>query len=252
MLCCCRASITVKPAYRAHFVRPSCCSIPGQSKCEAVALRRHKYAHRALILLASILIALVPITLAWGYGEMWENGEPLLHPWPYRAYLPFIWFIACIAVCGNSWVENHLPTIEPDEEVEPPHALQSGEGVPDGAMNWRRVPPEVFWSFGYFVVLSLILYFSIDLLLDRALNDTNRIPTYWRAINLTTGVSPLVPLMALIVGLYGWCWYSLQGLALFGEDGRYCQPMETCNSPETGPIYCGCSAGIGRQSRLRS
>ena len=67
-------------------------------------------------------------------------------------------------------------------------------------------------------MLSLILYFAIDLLLDRALNDTNRIPTYWRAINLTTGVSPLVPLMALIVGLYGWCWYSLQGLALFGED----------------------------------
>ena len=27
-LCCCRASITVKPAHRAHFVRPNCTSIP--------------------------------------------------------------------------------------------------------------------------------------------------------------------------------------------------------------------------------
>ncbi len=50
------------------------------------------------------------------------------------------------------------------------------------------------------------------------MNDANRIPTYWRAINLTAGVSPLVPLISLIVGLYGWFWYSLQGLALFGED----------------------------------
>jgi hypothetical protein len=220
VLCCCRASITVKPAYRAHFVRPGCSSIPGQSKCEAVALRRHKYAHRALIFIASILIALVPITLAWGYGEMWENGEPLLHPWLYRAYLPFIWLIAFIAVCGNSWVENHLPKLEPNDDLVPQPKPESSKEVADGFIGWmqKKVPSEVLWSFLYFIVLSLILYFCIDLLLDRALNDTNRIPTYWRAINLTTGVSPLVPLMSLIVGLYGWCWYSLQGLALFGED----------------------------------
>ena len=31
-LCCCRASITVKPAHRAHFVRPNCTSIPGAIK----------------------------------------------------------------------------------------------------------------------------------------------------------------------------------------------------------------------------
>jgi hypothetical protein len=220
LVCCCRASITVKPAYRAHFVRPGCSSIAEQSKCEVAALRRHRYAHRTLILLASILVALVPITLAWGYGEMWENGEPLLHPWLYRVYLPFIWGMACIAVCGNSWVENHLPTLEPDDELYPQPIPKTSKRVPDGFIGWmqKKVPSAVLWSFLYFVVLSLILYFSIDLLLDRALNDTNRIPTYWRAINLTTGVSPLVPLMSLIVGLYGWCWYSLQGLALFGED----------------------------------
>ena len=51
-----------------------------------------------------------------------------------------------------------------------------------------------------------------------ALNDSNRVPTYWRAINLTTGLSPLVPLVSLIAGLYGWFWYALQGVAFFGED----------------------------------
>ena len=52
----------------------------------------------------------------------------------------------------------------------------------------------------------------------RSLNATNRVPTYWRSMNLTTGVSPLVPLMALAVGLYGWVWYSLHGLALLADD----------------------------------
>ena len=63
-----------------------------------------------------------------------------------------------------------------------------------------------------------MLYWCLEFSLDFALNDSNRIPTYWRAINLTTGVSPLVPLVALIAGFYGWFWFSLQGLALFGED----------------------------------
>ena len=82
----------------------------------------------------------------------------------------------------------------------------------------RRVPAAVWRSFFLYTGLSLILYWCLDFFLDGALNDTNRIPTYWRAINLTAGVSPLVPLVSLIAGLYGWFWYSLQGLALFGED----------------------------------
>jgi hypothetical protein len=67
-------------------------------------------------------------------------------------------------------------------------------------------------------MLSLLLYWFVDFFLDTVLNDANRIPTYLRAMDLTTGVSPLVPLVALVLGLYAWFWCALGGLALFNED----------------------------------
>ena len=39
---------------------------------------------------------------------MWQGGEPLPDPWPYRAFLPLIWFIVGFAVCANAWVEDNL------------------------------------------------------------------------------------------------------------------------------------------------
>jgi hypothetical protein len=196
-LCCCRASNTVNPAHRAYFVRPNCSSPESLTNRDAASLRRHQNTHQALILFGSILVALLPIILAWGYGEMWQGGEPLPDPWIYRAFLPLMWLIAAIAVCGNTWIEDYL---------------FSRRGGPE-----REVPGAVWRSLLLFTLLSLMLYWCLDFSLDGSLNDANRIPTYWRAINLTTGVSPLVPLVALIAGLYGWFWYSLQGLALFGE-----------------------------------
>jgi hypothetical protein len=37
-------------------------------------------------------------------------------------------------------------------------------------------------------------------------------------MNLTSGVSPIVPFVLLLFGLYIWFWYALHGLALFGPD----------------------------------
>ncbi len=208
LLCCCRASITAKPAHRAHFVRPNSNSPHPLTECDDDALRHQQNSHRALVLLGSILVALLPITLAWGYGEMWEGGEPLPDPWRYRTFLPLIWLTAAGAVAGNAWIEDHLfwrPDVQ--ESVVPPAPV-------------RR---SLLWFTG----ISLLLYWCLDFFLDFALNDSNRIPTYWRAINLTTGVSPLVPLVALIAGFYGWFWFSLQGLALVGEDRPQLPPAES-------------------------
>ncbi len=224
-VCCSRASITVKPAHRAHFVRPNCAEVTNpcaksEVPCDGPYLRRQQNAHRALVLFGSILVALLPITLAWGCGEMWEGGEPLPNHWAYRAFLVLTWSIAGIAVCANTWVEkylfeqNDLPPVEQN-------CWQQITAMARGFRAWaghRTVPGEVRRSLLSFVLISIILYWCLDFALDRALNDANRIPTYWRAINLTTGVSPLIPLVALIAGLYGWFWYSLLGLALFGED----------------------------------
>jgi hypothetical protein len=217
-LCCCRASLTVKPAHRAHFVRPNCC--PSEMDCDAAYLRRQQHAHRALVLFGSILVALLPITLAWGYGEMWKGGEPLPNPWPYRVFLSLTWLIAGIGVCANTWVEEYLFERHDPTPVKETTRERINKVVRD-FLDWTKegeIPAEVWRSLRHFLGFTLLLYWCVDFCFDGALNDANRIPTYWRAINLTTGLSPLVPLVSLIAGLYGWFWYALQGLAFFGED----------------------------------
>ena len=227
--CCCRASITVKPAHRAHFVKPNCTSQARQAVCDVDHLRRQQRSHQALILFGSMLIALLAITLAWGYGEMSEGGEPLPNPWWYRAFLPLIWATAAIAVCGNAWMEYfRFRTDDPDYASAAnlwPWLLlvfRQLEKKKIGQLPLlisRKLHSAGVWSsLLFYTLISLLLYWLLAFSLDGALNTTNRIPTYWRAINLATGVSPLVPLLSLIAGLYGWFWFSLQGVALFGED----------------------------------
>lgn len=50
------------------------------------------------------------------------------------------------------------------------------------------------------------------------LSLANRVPAYWRNVHLLSGVSPLLPQVLLIAGMYGWFWFTLHGLALLGED----------------------------------
>jgi len=52
------------------------------------------------------------------------------------------------------------------------------------------------------------------------------VPTAYRAVHLTNGVSPMVSLLLLLSGFYGWFWHTLSGLALLGE-GRPILPRKT-------------------------
>ncbi len=95
---------------------------------------------------------------------MWQGGEPLPDPWPYRAFLPLIWFIVGFAVCANAWVEDNL--------------FKRGDHAPSRATTWqktnifarrfkawtrrRRVPAAVWRSFFLYTGLSLILYWCLD------------------------------------------------------------------------------------------
>lgn len=45
----------------------------------------------------------------------------------------------------------------------------------------------------------------------------NSVATAYRAVHLSSGVSPMVSLLCLLVGLYWWFWQSLCGLALLGR-----------------------------------
>jgi hypothetical protein len=74
------------------------------------------------------------------------------------------------------------------------------------------------WPLVTFVCGTAAFYFVMYFFTENVLSPANRIPTYWRSMNLTSGVSPLTPLLALCVGIYLWCWYSFQGLSLLGPD----------------------------------
>jgi len=70
----------------------------------------------------------------------------------------------------------------------------------------------------FYVIGTLCFYLLLYTCAEWSLSPANRIPAYWRSMNLTSGVSPVIPLLALAGGLYLWFWNSLQGLALFGPD----------------------------------
>ncbi len=194
-ICCSLPSVTVRPGHRAHFVR------------------LNSTAHPALILFGSFVLAVIPMTLAWGLGEMSSPGAPLPNPLPYRLLLPSIWLIAGFAVTANVWVEHRLRDIP---AALPGPAIVKLETSPHSRPvdAWLRI----WWPPIAYVVASALFYLFLDLMLEKSLTPFNRIPTYLRSIHLTTGVSPLTPLITLTIGLYGWFWYALEGMALFGKD----------------------------------
>jgi hypothetical protein len=203
-MCCLRPSLTVKPGHRAHFAR-----VPGLS-------------HPVLVLFGSFMIAVVPILLAWGYGSMSEGGEPLPHPWLYRIYLPVVWLLAGLAVLANDVVETYLGPRRDAWAAAWMQLRASGARRVGLLAALRRFLTQLRpwpwrWSAGY-LLLTLFFYSFVDFWLENALNSANRIPTYWRSMNIANGASPLLPLLSIAVGFYFWFWHSLQGLAMFGGD----------------------------------
>ena len=74
-----------------------------------------------------------------------------------------------------------------------------------------------------FLAGGLLLGWIIHHWVDAPLGRASAVFAFWRSLNQFTGVSPLVPLLFLNAGLYGWFWYSLSGLALFSA-GRFKLP----------------------------
>jgi hypothetical protein len=75
-------------------------------------------------------------------------------------------------------------------------------------------------------ILSIIfplLLFAIALGVGRAI--FNDMPTAYRAVHLTSGVSPMSSLLLMLSGFYWWFWQTLSGLALLGQ-GRPILPRQ--------------------------
>lgn len=110
------------------------------------------------------------------------------------------WVIAVLAMCIFACLRNYsLPICSTTDRAS------------NRVQFWR-------WIVGVSAAVVLMGMSILQLRFVTRLTPNNEIPTYWRAIHLLNGVSPLTPQLLLIVGLYLWFWYSLRGLALFGPD----------------------------------
>lgn len=185
LACCSLASFTAKPAFRAHF---------------ATSGSRHNL----LIFLGSFLVALSALIAGWGCGAFAWADSPVNNPWNILVLVIFVWFAAGLSVIANAIVTRRLN----EDELNRHRASHSDLRF----QRWLG-----FLALSFVLSLGLAAYAWI-FPLDKALNLANRVPAYWRSVNLTSGVSPLVPFLLMLFGLYSWFWYALHGLALFGPD----------------------------------
>ena len=176
---CCRfASFTAKPAFRAHF---------------ATAGELHGW----LVLIGSYLINLMTLFVGWGCGIFTMQPGP-----PSRSYLGWAVVLFVCAVTTYAVVVNIART-------------RKLNGNAESVRSARLRAIVALLIFAIFTAAFFLLWVWP---MQGVLLLANRPLVYWRSMQLTSGVSPLVPFFSLTVGLYIWFWYALHGLALFGPD----------------------------------
>src|SRR6266851_2947117 len=191
--CCWSGSFTAKPAFLAHFANTG------------------EWRHTFLIFSASCCVAFLAIVAAWGCGVFSLPAAGLAYPWFALAYLFIVCLIAWLAIFANSVT-----------------AWKLSKDLPQDRLDLPRVSDEAFTTWNYRatgLLISAIAFFCLIFVvpIEFALLPENRVLTYWRAMHLASGVSPLAPIFAILIGLYLSIWYTLHGLALFGPD-RPCLP----------------------------
>jgi hypothetical protein len=207
-LCCFYPSVTQKPSHRAYFV--------------CVHSRRLPYL--SLMVLGSVTISATATVLAWGFGAMSPDGAPLANPSFWLLSQPFFWSVACLALAINVSKQSYAPAAA--QKVDPAgraHALkwwsvERWKQYLETANSRERKRLALWGTLIAFVLGTLAFYFAFYSLTERVLTVASRVPTYWRSMDFTDGVSPVMPPLAICVGVYLWFWYSLQGLALLGRD----------------------------------
>ena len=186
LLCCWLASFTAKPAFRAHF---------------ATADPQHTW----LVLIGSYLIVLMALFTGWGCGVFSLSPSPTVSKWLVRTVVLFVWVVTGTALVVNIVVTRRL----------------NADVVSTSSFAVRLKLSLILFALGT-AAFFLLWVWPIESVLLLA----NRGFVYWRSMNLTSGVSPIVPFMSLIIGLYFWFWYALHGLALFGPDRPCLPPLE--------------------------
>ncbi|WP_158790009.1 hypothetical protein [Granulicella sp. L60] len=92
-------------------------------------------------------------------------------------------------------------------------------------LNWKVVLG--------FTLVSLSLACCLSAALTHDLSSVDKSPFSYRAMHLTNGVSPLLSLWILLVGLYLWSLQSLNGNTLVSEERPLLPPAEPLKSPDS-------------------
>lgn len=177
-LCCRFASFTAKPAFRAHFA-------------DAGRL------HTALVVIGSYVVALMALFTGWGCGIFATISGP---PSNTRPVWGVVVFVCCL--CASAIAVNLIVSTKLNGSVVSPAEFKKCMAA----------------SLASFATLIAAFFFFWVIPIERVLILGNRAFVYWRSMNITSGVSPMVPYLALTVGVYFWFWYAMHGLALFGPD----------------------------------
>jgi hypothetical protein len=153
--------------------------------------------HPMLIFLGSLIVGYLGILLAFtlrpGVGNFAPKSAALV-----SLTVPLLvvcGFLACLT-------NFNLPILSPD--------VSSNESNQIALLRRRAL-----WLWP---LLLIMLTFLRQHFLASRLDASNMYPTFWRSVHLRSGVSPLLPQVLLLLGLYAWFWFGVQRLSLFGSD----------------------------------
>lgn len=216
LYCCASGSFMAKPSFRAYFAGK------GDPK------------QTVLICLGSSLVAFAAIAAGWSCG-VFSRGS---------VAMPYSWFAFCgmVGVTLLAWRASISHSHRVDQLNQDTSAEKAcSEKLPESSKETTdpakpiaktkaaeiycelctRVSKDPFrQSMAYWLPFPMIVLFlcAFVVLLELALSPENRFLTYWRSMSLGSGLSPLVPFFALLIGLYSAFWFAVHGLALLGPD----------------------------------
>ena len=171
--------------------------------------------HRLLIFVGSLAIGLLGIVLSIFGGMSVQWGlKPNLWLFTFLTTAAVLVF-PMISLVGS----YSLPRLRTHSKKHRDRAegiyYQRWRGWPTRVAKWRKLVQT-----GVAALAILLIGYGafLQLYLIGGLNDSNRFPMMWRSVHLLSGVSPLLPQVLMLLGLYGWFWCNLGGTALLGDD----------------------------------
>jgi hypothetical protein len=212
--CCAQGSYMAKPSFRAYFATSG---DPRQI---------------TLIALGSSLVAYLGIVAAWSCGVFAAASVAM----PYSWFAFFCLFVTGLLAGGACIVHNYridppkpentttsqgnsTPTQPETSPANPPPSKTKSTPIYLRLREFPSTPVDRTLFAWLFPLLGILLFVCVFVVpLELALRPANRVLTYWRSMNLGSGLSPIVPFFSLFIGLYIAFWYALHGLAIFGPD----------------------------------